>query len=69
MFGCFARQNKRKVLKQKNGNILDQPVLSDVAELSLNSVVGISTPKIMKLQGKVMGQEVVVLIDCGRGFP
>ena len=40
-------------------------MLSDVAELSLNSVVGISTPKIMKLQGKVMGQEVLVLIDCG----
>lgn len=43
----------------------DPPVLSDAAELSLNSIVGISIPRTMKLRGIVMGQEVVVLIDCG----
>ena len=42
----------------------DQPVLSDAAKLSLNLVVGIATPKTMKLRGRVMDQEVVVLIDC-----
>ena len=40
-------------------------MLSDGAELSLNSIVGISTPKSMKLRGRVMDHEVVVLIDCG----
>ena len=43
----------------------DQPVFSDAAELSLNSVVGISTLKTMKLRGRVMDQEVVVLIIVG----
>ena len=43
----------------------DQLVLSDGAELSLNLVVGFSTPKSMKLRGRVMDQEVVVLINCG----
>ena len=42
----------------------DQPVLLDAAELSLNSIVGISPPKTMKLRGRVMDQEVAVLIDC-----
>ena len=43
----------------------DQLALNDAAGLSLNSVVGISTPKTMKLQVRVDSQEVVVLIDCG----
>ena len=43
----------------------DQPLLADAAELSLNSVVGISTLKTVKLRGIIMGQEVIVLINCG----
>ena len=43
----------------------DHPTLNDAAELSLNFVVGISTPKTMKLRGRVDYQEVVVLIDSG----
>lgn len=35
------------------------------SEVSLNSVVGISNPKKMKLKGLLMGSEVVVLIDPG----
>ena len=42
-----------------------EPVLNEAAEISLNLVVGISTPTTMKLQGRIEGQEVVVLIDCG----
>ena len=42
-----------------------EPVLNEAAELSLNLMVGISTPKTMKLRGQIEGQEVVVLIDCG----
>lgn len=36
-----------------------------MVELSLNSVVGLTTPKTMKLKGSVLGQSVIVLIDCG----
>lgn len=34
-------------------------------EMSLNSVMGMSNPKTMKLQGKVHGETVVVMIDPG----
>ena len=34
-------------------------------ELSINSVVRLTTPKIMKLKEFVRQQEVVILIDCG----
>ncbi|XP_024963751.1 uncharacterized protein LOC112504018 [Cynara cardunculus var. scolymus] len=34
-------------------------------EVHLNSVVGLTNPKTMKLEGKIEGQKVVVLIDSG----
>ncbi|XP_074328452.1 uncharacterized protein LOC141666362 [Apium graveolens] len=34
-------------------------------EISLNSVVGITNPKTMKMLGEVMGQKVVVMVDPG----
>ncbi|KAA0041482.1 Beta-galactosidase [Cucumis melo var. makuwa] len=34
-------------------------------ELSLNSVVGLTNPGIMKVKGRVGEEEVVILIDCG----
>lgn len=34
-------------------------------ELSINSVVGLSNSGTMKVKGKILGTEVVVLIDCG----
>ena len=37
----------------------------EVVELSLNSVVGLSEPRTMKLKGEIHGKEVVVFIDCG----
>ena len=39
--------------------------MEEVAKLSLNSVVSISTPKTMKLKGKIGHQEVIILINCG----
>ena len=39
--------------------------LNQVEEVSLNSVVGLTTPKTMKLKGMIGEQEVVVLIDPG----
>lgn len=40
-------------------------VTRELVELSMNSVVGLTPPQTMKLKGKILGEEVVVLIDCG----
>ena len=37
----------------------------ETIELSLNSVVGLTTSGMMKLKGMINGKEVIVLIDCG----
>ncbi|GKA78600.1 putative mitochondrial protein [Tanacetum coccineum] len=37
----------------------------DSVEVSLNSVMGFTTPRTMKIQGKLGDRDVVVLIDCG----
>lgn len=39
--------------------------VGEVVKLSLNTVVGFSTPGTMKLRGEVDQTGVVVLIDCG----
>ena len=39
-------------------------MLREVATLSLNSVVDISTPRTMKLRGQIENQVIVVLINC-----
>lgn len=44
---------------------LETAELNQVVEVSLNSVVGLTTPKTMKLKGLIGEQEVVVLIDPG----
>lgn len=33
-------------------------------ELSINTVVGFTTPETMKVRGQIAGRDVVVLIDC-----
>ena len=38
--------------------------VDEIAELSVNSMVGLSTLKTMKLKGKIAHQEVVTMIDC-----
>lgn len=42
-----------------------EDIEADRVEISLNSVVGLTTPHTMKLKGIIKGHEVVVLIDCG----
>lgn len=37
----------------------------ETVELSINSIVGLTTPKTMKVSGSIGQQEVVVMIDCG----
>lgn len=44
---------------------LETVEINQVVEVSLNSVVGLTTPKTMKLKGTIGEQEVVVLIDSG----
>lgn len=39
--------------------------VGELVEVSLNSVVGLTIPKIMKIRGSIMGESVVILINCG----
>ncbi|TYK23464.1 putative retroelement pol polyprotein [Cucumis melo var. makuwa] len=39
--------------------------VTTVVELSINSVVGLNDPGTMKVRGKLLGEEVVILIDSG----
>ena len=39
--------------------------VAETVELSLNSVVGLTTPGTMKLKGVIHGTEVTILINCG----
>ncbi|KFK40792.1 hypothetical protein AALP_AA2G041600 [Arabis alpina] len=39
--------------------------VTEVAELSLNSMVGISSPRTVKLRGTIRGESIVVMIDNG----
>lgn len=41
----------------------DAEVRVEVAELSINSAVGLSSPRTMKLRGTIQGVEMIVLID------
>ncbi|KFK40544.1 hypothetical protein AALP_AA2G009700 [Arabis alpina] len=47
------------------GNDDEIPVQPELAELSLNSIVGISSPQTMKLKGQILSKPVVVMIDSG----
>ena len=48
-------------------DLKEEPSLEivETVELSLNSVVGLTTPGTMKLRGLIKGTEVTILIDCG----
>ena len=46
-------------------NNLEVAEESLVVELSINSIVGLSNPRTMKVKGLLQGKEIIVLIDCG----
>ena len=46
-------------------NDLQEEEVQEVVELSINSMVGLSAPKTMKVKGNIARQEVIVLSDCG----
>lgn len=46
-------------------SVEEQPVeMEDMMESSLNSVVGLTTPRTMKLKDTIGPREITVLIDC-----
>lgn len=45
--------------------VFEEEELQPLAEISLQSVVGISSPKTMKLKGTIAGQTVVIMVDSG----
>lgn len=56
-------------LKEEQCKVEQKAVVEEieamVAEVSINSVVGLTSPKIMKLREKIGEENVVVLIDSG----
>lgn len=51
-----------KLAEKSEGNDIG---VSDLVEVSLNSMVGLTASKTMKLEGMIGSQEVMVLIDTG----
>ncbi|KAA0061363.1 peroxidase 64 [Cucumis melo var. makuwa] len=49
----------------KELNVFEMEGGVNVVELSINSLVGLTNPGTMKVRGKLQGEEVVILIDCG----
>ena len=45
------------------GKIEDKEINTEIANLSLHLLVGLSSPKTIKVKGEIRGREVVVLID------
>lgn len=43
----------------------EEAVEAAAVEVSLNSVVGLTTPKTMKMMGKIKGHEVIVMLNPG----
>lgn len=43
-------------------------LVDELVELSMNSVVGLTAPHTMKVKGKFLKEEVVVLIDCRASY-
>lgn len=61
-----ASNNGEEETKEcKVEEVEDSSAEVDMAELSLNMVVGFSSPGTLKVKGKIEDREVVVLIDCG----
>lgn len=43
----------------------DSPTTPVLSEVSLNSVLGLTSPKTFKMKGSVLGHDVVVMVDPG----
>lgn len=47
------------------GEAEQESEVGDLVELSINSVIGFTPPRTVKLKGTMMGHWVVIFIDCG----
>ncbi|KAL0927813.1 hypothetical protein M5K25_002024 [Dendrobium thyrsiflorum] len=61
---CDDEETEEEGERELEGEVEDKLHL-DLAEVSLNSVVGFTTNHTMKVKGEIENQEVVVLIDSG----
>lgn len=60
---CRLKELQVLVVQEEEGVVENE--VQEVVELSLNSVVGLTTPRTMKVTGSLLGQAVVVLVDYG----
>ncbi|TYK03261.1 peroxidase 64 [Cucumis melo var. makuwa] len=63
--GEYEIVEEEKEEKKELGRIEINEDITTVVELSINSVVGLNDPGTMKVRGKLMGEDVIILIDCG----
>ena len=63
----MVQEDNTETEVQPQGSPVDplEDEIHEVAELSLNSVVGMPPLKTTKVRGKIKQQEVIVLINCG----
>lgn len=52
--------------EEEDGDAKEEPeAIANNVEVSLSSVVGLTSPKTMRLEGELAGQRVIILIDSG----
>ena len=56
---------KEDIVRIPDTGEMPEADVDEIAELSVNSMVGLSALKTMKLKEKIAHQEVVTMIDCG----
>ncbi|RVX15868.1 Retrovirus-related Pol polyprotein from transposon 297 [Vitis vinifera] len=64
----LVHEDEDKDDNQFDGRATEEPALielKDAVELSLNSVVGLTTPGTMKIKGTIRSKEVIILVDSG----
>ncbi|KAA0038303.1 transposon Tf2-1 polyprotein isoform X1 [Cucumis melo var. makuwa] len=67
MFVVTKGKEEYEIVEEEKelGRIEVNEDITTVVELSINSVVGLNDSGTMKVRGKLLGEEVIILIDCG----
>ncbi|KAL4030271.1 hypothetical protein IC575_008507 [Cucumis melo] len=71
MFVVNSNNEEFEIVEETEADIVElrtvevQPQTTACVKLSINSVVGLNDPGIMKVRGSLQGKEVVILTDCG----
>ncbi|KAL4578141.1 hypothetical protein LXL04_014260 [Taraxacum kok-saghyz] len=61
----LVTQDREEDGEEEWEEIIPEEEVKEKVEVHLNSVMGFSNPKTMKVEGEIEGQKVVILIDCG----